>query len=109
MPCCRGHVIEYISPTPSVYLGFFDPPRLDDVEIDLLIGGSILILLGLTINFILFVYNHFNEISTRKRALRLRDAMIIPPRCDSKGRELGMMTGRDWRDYFIREEPFVEE
>lgn len=43
-----------------------------------------------------------------RKTMEMHDAMIRPPRCDSKAKELGMETGKNWRNYFYRDEAFYE-
>ncbi|EFO15029.1 hypothetical protein LOAG_13485 [Loa loa] len=43
----------------------------------------------------------------RQRAIQMQDEMMQPPRCMQKAEELGY-DPMDWKDYFARDEPFVD-
>ncbi|VIO98063.1 Uncharacterized protein BM_BM10598 [Brugia malayi] len=43
----------------------------------------------------------------RQRAIQMQDEMMAPPRCKQKAEELGY-NPMDWKDYFARDEPFID-
>ncbi|KAI6197375.1 hypothetical protein M3Y94_01216600 [Aphelenchoides besseyi] len=83
-------------------------PKLKKLEEVLLIVGGSLFVLGVVLLVSTVTYEYVNAQIIRKRELILRDAMIIPPRCEKKCEEIGMNGGKNWRDYFVRPEPFYQ-
>lgn len=43
----------------------------------------------------------------RRRAIKMQDEMMQPPRCKLKAEQLGY-SSIDWKDYFARDEPFID-
>lgn len=43
----------------------------------------------------------------RQRAIQMRDEMMPAPHCMKKAQEIGY-SQMDWKDYFARDEPFVD-
>ncbi|VDK18252.1 unnamed protein product [Anisakis simplex] len=39
-------------------------------------------------------------------AIKMKDDMMVPPRCETKAKELGLTSMSTWKEYFAREEPF---
>uniref|UniRef100_A0AAF5PUX0 Uncharacterized protein n=2 Tax=Wuchereria bancrofti TaxID=6293 RepID=A0AAF5PUX0_WUCBA len=75
-------------------------------------------IIAIIISFFVFIFGFLLTVSTivfdymtyrweRQRAIQIQDEMMPPPRCKQKAEELGY-NPMDWKDYFARDEPFID-
>ncbi|VDK18485.1 unnamed protein product [Anisakis simplex] len=80
--------------------------QLSKLQISCATIGSILFTFGFIIVVLSVVLEYVMLRRDALNAIKMKDDMMVPPRCETKAKELGLTSMSTWKEYFAREEPF---